>query len=507
MKNQINLELIKHEILENGWSGPWSFFSEGDLKKIYDLILEKYDNLIAFDSNNKSLVEKLKSGKNKNINKLVPSNILINDVMLFGKNTTIVNFFEKYFSSKKIKLSSFSDFRLNFPSTEKNNATGWHQDIETFYTVINDDFNKNSLGMWVSLTGSTVNNGVEFLNKSHKTKKIYNTVFSNQKIELKKIITNNEIENFKVETFSSNPGDVVFIDPFVLHRTCNKNSDFLRLSLDIRYVDIISKIDSRFTGWRIKFFKMKKQIRNKYLNKKMIKTFIKKLIELLGYKVSKKKFPNNFDIKGLNFYASDNSVGLTPQGEFTALTAVKLIKERGLKNLNLLDICCGTGIVGLTIFNLLRDTEFKLSSLTLTDINIFNIESIKQTLDNNNLKNEKIDVILSDNLKSINENKKFDLIVSNPPHILSDNFFIDNTDIDPDKIGTYDENWEFHKYFYHNCHKFLNSLGQIWFFENGVEASIDDFLPIIKKNNQIKFKENFIDFHDKNFFWMITEKK
>lgn len=506
MKNQTDLEQIKHEILENGWSGPWSFFSESDLKKIYDVIFEKYDNLIEFDFNNKNLVEKLKSGKIKSTQKTVPSNLLINDVMLFAKNTTIINFFKKYFSSKEIKLSSFSDFRLNFPSTEKNNATGWHQDIETFYTVIDDDFNKNSLAMWVSLTGSTVNNGVEFLNKSHKTKKIYNTVFSNQKIKLNKIITDNEVENFKIETFSSNPGDVVFIDPFVLHRTCNKNSDFLRLSFDIRYVDVKSKIDFKFTGWRIKFFRMKKQIRNKYLNKKVLKKPIKKFIELLGYKVYAKKFPNNFEIKGLKFYASDNSVGLTPQGEITALTAVKLIKERGLKNINLLDICCGTGIVGLTIFNLLRDTEFKLSSLTLTDINIFNIESIKQTLVNNNLKNEKIDVILSDNLKSINENNKFDIIVSNPPHIFSDSFFVDNTDIDSDKIGTYDVNWEFHEYFYQNCNKFLNTLGQVWFFENGTDANIDDFLPIIKKNSNLKFKENFIDFHDKNFFWMISEK-
>jgi release factor glutamine methyltransferase len=234
--------------------------------------------------------------------------------------------------------------------------------------------------------------------------------------------------------------------------------------------------------------------------------FLNSLLKFTNYQILQKHV-NFFIIEDFKYFSNKSSVGKTPQGEIAAKSIVKFIKEKKLLNLDLLDICCGTGIVGLTVFNLLKNTEYKLNSLTLADINIFNIDSIKKTLILNNYKKEKINCFLSDGLNNLDPSIKFDLIVSNPPHIEKKKQPLEYDDLSADDLGTYDNKWTFHENFYSICYKYLKSNGEIWFFENGVDATEDDFLKFINSTKKLNYYKKSIDYFDPSFFWMFSKLK
>lgn len=215
-----------------------------------------------------------------------------------------------------------------------------------------------------------------------------------------------------------------------------------------------------------------------------------------------------FTINEIKFWVEPCSVGLTPQGEITAKGAVRMIRERKLRDLKILDICCGVGIIGLTIYSTLRN-ESIIKETVFSDINIFNLNSLHKTLSINKLNtllDNKIRTYLSDGLNHIPKDEKFDIIVSNPPHLFGKSFSKEDTPLTPNRLGTYDPDWNFHRDFYRQCHDFLRENGEIWFLENGRYSSENDFLPLIEKNANLKFVQKITEPLDPRFFWLITKR-
>ena len=96
-----------------------------------------------------------------------------------------------------------------------------------------------------------------------------------------------------------------------------------------------------------------------------------------------------------------------PETEILVEEAVKTIQNH--KNLKVLDICCGSGCIGLSIK---RKTGCKL---TLSDVSgealeVTEINSLKLFPKNRNIK-----FIKSDLFENIQE--KYDLITANPPYL------------------------------------------------------------------------------------------
>src|ERR1051325_805970 len=116
-----------------------------------------------------------------------------------------------------------------------------------------------------------------------------------------------------------------------------------------------------------------------------MKQMIKSAFRAMGFEVRRiMPTQKRFTVAGINYDADPCSVGHEPQGELTGRGAVRIIRERGLKNLSILDMCCGVGVIGLTIFSELRSTDM-LDKVALADINIFNINSLERTLKVNGL--------------------------------------------------------------------------------------------------------------------------
>ena len=72
-----------------------------------------------------------------------------------------------------------------------------------------------------------------------------------------------------IKSFKSEPGDIIIINPYVLHRSVLQNSNFFRMSIDLRYADLNSIQKIKFKGFKIKIIKL--------LNK--TKVFLRKIIK------------------------------------------------------------------------------------------------------------------------------------------------------------------------------------------------------------------------------------
>ena len=110
---------------------------------------------------------------------------------------------------------------------------------------------------------------------------------------------------------------------------------------------------------------------------------------------------------GLELFVNENV--LIPRFETEELVenTLKIIDEKFNQNVKVLDLCCGSGAIGLAIKNKLPNAEVSMS-----DISIKALEVANKNKENLNLN---VEVIESDLFNNIN--KKYDVIISNPPYI------------------------------------------------------------------------------------------
>jgi methylase of polypeptide subunit release factors len=182
-----------------------------------------------------------------------------------------------------------------------------------------------------------------------------------------------------------------------------------------------------------------------------------------------------------------------------------MIRESGRRDLRILDMCCGEGIIGLTIFSECQD---QIKDLHFADINIFNLNSVQRTFALNGLaplaQEGRLKTWLTDSLNNMPA-QPFDIIVSNPPHIFRADFQSDK--LNPGVLGTYDADWLFHRDFYAHCHRYLSENGEVWFLENKAGATPETFMGYIRENPDLVYARDFTEPREPGFFWMITKRK
>ncbi|MGL4990019.1 MAG: peptide chain release factor N(5)-glutamine methyltransferase [Sarcina sp.] len=127
----------------------------------------------------------------------------------------------------------------------------------------------------------------------------------------------------------------------------------------------------------------------------------------------KNKYPMSYILKnvefmGIDFYVEDGVLIPRPDTEILVEAVLKNIEK--YEKLDICDLCCGSGAIGLTIAEYrsnvtvdLVDIESIPEKVTIKNIEIFEIADRAKFIHSN----------LFDELK----NKKYDIIVSNPPYI------------------------------------------------------------------------------------------
>ena len=212
--------------------------------------------------------------------------------------------------------------------------------------------------------------------------------------------------------------------------------------------------------------------------------------EPIAYIINKKEF------YGIDFYV-DNSV-LIPRAETEELIDLVrdyINKKKYEKNISICDIGAGSGNISITLKKLFED--FENIDITAIEISDKAVEVIKKN--EANILKEKINIINADALTFESE-KKFDIIVSNPPYVAlkdkdnlqKDLYFEPETAL----YSGYD-GLDFYRNFFAVMDKYLK-LGGAFFFEIGFNQGKE--LVNICESFNIKNAEIKKDLSGKNRF-------
>ena len=158
--------------------------------------------------------------------------------------------------------------------------------------------------------------------------------------------------------------------------------------------------------------------------------------------------------------------------EILVETAIYYINKN--KYVSLLDLCTGSGCVGISIAN-----NSNISKVDLVDISENALKVASKNICLNDVKKE-IKVILSDLFTKLDTNNKYDIIVSNPPYIKKQDILSLSEEVkkepllalDGGKSGTI-----FYKKILENAYGYLNKNGMI-IFEIGYDE-LEDIKKII----------------------------
>lgn len=138
-----------------------------------------------------------------------------------------------------------------------------------------------------------------------------------------------------------------------------------------------------------------------------------KLIELRRCKMPVKYILGKCEFMGLTFNIKEGV--LIPRGDTEALVeeVISRIKENGYREI--CDVCCGSGAIGISIGKFIENTN-----VYCYDISDIACEVTKENIEKLQV-NNRVSVFKSDLLnEAISNNRKFDVIVSNPPYIRND---------------------------------------------------------------------------------------
>jgi len=147
---------------------------------------------------------------------------------------------------------------------------------------------------------------------------------------------------------------------------------------------------------------------DKELNKEDEDRFFK-LVDMRKNKMPIKYIIKRCEFMGIDFYIKEGVLIPRPDTEILVETVLREILEN--KYEDVLDLCCGSGVIGLSIARFAKNVD-----VTLSDISDRAIEVTGKNI--NRLKLNSVKVLKCNLLSGFVDNKeKFDVIVSNPPYI------------------------------------------------------------------------------------------
>lgn len=205
---------------------------------------------------------------------------------------------------------------------------------------------------------------------------------------------------------------------------------------------------------------------NKVIEEKKLKEILN-IVDLIYLKNEPLQYVLNEAYFYNEKYVLDGKVLIPRQdSEILVEEAIKLINKNNFKSM--LDMCTGSGCIGISI-----SKNSSISEVLMIDISQEAVEVAKKNVKINNAK--KCKVLLSDLFSSLNNEKKFDIIVSNPPYIKTS--FIDLLDENVKKephisLDGGEDGLVFYRKILNDAKYYLNDNGYI-LFEIGYDQAED----------------------------------
>lgn len=122
------------------------------------------------------------------------------------------------------------------------------------------------------------------------------------------------------------------------------------------------------------------------------------------------KIFHNAEFMGYEFYVNRDVLSPRKESELLvekALTYASVLLEKKEK-INILDICCGSGCLGISIKKLLQSK---------VDVTLCDVSDKALKVAQKNAKGLEINIVKSNMFQDLKSDKKFDIILCNPPYI------------------------------------------------------------------------------------------
>jgi len=189
-----------------------------------------------------------------------------------------------------------------------------------------------------------------------------------------------------------------------------------------------------------------------------------------------------------------------PETKFWVKRTIKELKKIKGKNLKILDIFAGSGLIGISILKNLKKTK-----VDFVDISKKAIEQIKENLKLNKISRNHYQIYRS-NLFSKIKNKKYDFIFANPPYVAKERLFEVQESVkklDP-KISWYggEKGLEVIKKFLKQAKNYLKDDGVIFMEIDPLQK--EGLIEIFKKEGYKNFK--FLKDQFKKIRWVKVLK-
>lgn len=220
-----------------------------------------------------------------------------------------------------------------------------------------------------------------------------------------------------------------------------------------------------------------------------IKNNINKIIE--GYPIQ--YITEKQEFMGLNFFVNENV--LIPQPDTEILVEEVISISKNIEEPKILDLCTGSGAIAVALKKNLTSTRFGgVVNVTASDISYQALEVAKINAEKNEVEIEFIESDLFENI-----NKKFDIIVSNPPYIKTE--VIKNLSLEVQNephiaLDGGQDGLDFYRKIINNAYKYLEKQGYLA-LEIGYDQK-EDVIKIIEDTNEYKEIYSKKDFAENN---------
>jgi len=171
---------------------------------------------------------------------------------------------------------------------------------------------------------------------------------------------------------------------------------------------------------------------------------------------------NSQEFMGLDFYVDENVLIPQPDTECLVEEAIKELMKLGTKKIRVLDLCTGSGAIAISILKHMQKYSSNIN-IYASDIS----DSALKIAEMNARKNGvKIELILSNMFDDINKftNEKFDIIISNPPYIKTNEIKILPKDVQSEPHIALDggiDGLDFYKIIAENVKYFFRKKGKV----------------------------------------------
>ncbi len=186
----------------------------------------------------------------------------------------------------------------------------------------------------------------------------------------------------------------------------------------------------------------------------------------------------------LDFFVNENVLIPRPDTENLVEEVLKICSDG--KKYKILDLCTGSGAVGISIAHYINDVE-----VVLSDISNSALKVVEENIKINKVEN-KVKIVESDMFESISD--KFDIIVSNPPYIETDVIHMLERNVQNEPFIALNggkDGLEFYRIIANEGYKFLNKDGYLC-LEIGYKQKdkVINILEEIKHYKDIYYKKD-----------------